>query len=211
MYFIQGDGFPHPNEANADGLLAIGGDLSVQTLLNAYSMGIFPWFNEDEPILWWHPNPRLVLFPKEIKVSKSMKQLLNKQVYEFSVNEDFESVITNCKSLREEAGTWIGKDVLQAYLDLHIAGYAHSFEVRKSGKLIGGLYGVGIGKVFFGESMFSLESNASKAALIYLCYFALQNGIELIDCQQSTTHLLSMGAKEISRNEFLDLLEKWIE
>lgn len=211
MYYIQGDGFPHPNEANADGLLAIGGDLSVQSLLNAYSMGIFPWFNEDEPILWWHPNPRLVLFPKEIKVSKSMKQLLNKQVFEFSVNEDFESVITHCKTLREENGTWIGKDVLQAYLDLHIAGYAHSFEVRKEGKLIGGLYGVGIGKVFFGESMFSLESNASKAALIYLCYFALQNGIELIDCQQSTAHLLSMGAKEISRNDFLDLLEKWIE
>jgi leucyl/phenylalanyl-tRNA--protein transferase len=211
MYFIQGDGFPHPNEANSDGLLAIGGDLSVQTLLNAYSMGIFPWYNEDEPILWWHPDPRLVLFPKEIKVSKSMKQLLNKQVFEFSVNEDFETVILNCKMLRAESGTWIGKDVLQAYLDLHLAGYAHSFEVRKEGKLIGGLYGVGIGKVFFGESMFSLESNASKAALIYLCYFAMQNGIELIDCQQSTAHLLSMGAKEISRNDFLDLLEKWIE
>lgn len=211
MYYIQGDGFPNPNEANADGLLAIGGDLSVQSLLNAYSMGIFPWFNEDEPILWWHPDPRLVLFPKEVKVSKSMKQLLNKQVFEFSVNEDFEAVIGHCKSLREASGTWIGKEVLHAYLDLHVAGFAHSFEVRREGKLVGGLYGVGIGKVFYGESMFSLESNASKAALIYLCYFALQNGIELIDCQQSTNHLKSMGAKEISRNEFLDLLEKYID
>ncbi len=211
MYFIQGDSFPDPRLADQEGLLAIGGDLQITTLIKAYSMGIFPWFNEDEPIIWWCPDPRLVLFPKEIKVSKSMKQILKKGEFEFSINTDFEAVIRYCRNTRVEDGTWISEDIIQAYLNLHEAGFAHSFEVRKNNELVGGLYGVGLGKVFFGESMFSLMSNASKAALIFLCLHAMQEGIELIDCQQSTSHLQSMGAREISRDSFLELLDELIE
>ncbi len=211
MYFIQGDSFPDPRLTDQEGLLAIGGDLQISTLVKAYSMGIFPWYNEDEPILWWCPDPRLVLFPKEIKVSKSMKQLLKKGEFEFSINTDFEAVIRNCRNTRVEDGTWISEDIIQAYLNLHEEGFAHSFEVRKNNELVGGLYGIGLGKVFFGESMFSLMSNASKAALIFLCLHAMQEGIELIDCQQSTSHLQSLGAREISRDDFLELLDELIE
>lgn len=212
MYFIQGNQFPHPSLANKDGLLAVGGDLSVNTLLTAYSNGIFPWYNEDEPILWWSPDPRLILFPREIKVSSSMKQVLRKNVFSFSMNTDFEGVIRCCRDLRAVDGTWISEDIIQAYLELHEQGFAHSVEVwNRQNQLIGGLYGVGIGKAFFGESMFAKESNASKAALIYLSYHCMQEGIELIDCQQSTNHLKSMGAREISRNEFLSLLDELVE
>lgn len=211
MYFIQGDSFPDPRLTDQEGLLAIGGDLQISTLVKAYSMGIFPWYNEDEPILWWCPDPRLVLFPKEIKVSKSMKQLLKKGEFEFSINTDFEAVIRHCRNTRVEDGTWISEDIIQAYLNLYEEGFAHSFEVRKNNELVGGLYGIGLGKVFFGESMFSLMSNASKAALIFLCLHAMQEGIELIDCQQSTSHLQSLGAREISRDDFLELLDELIE
>lgn len=211
MYFIQGNQFPHPSLANEDGLLAVGGDLSVDTLLTAYANGIFPWYNEDEPILWWSPNPRLVLFPKEIKVSSSMKQVLRKQTFSYSLNSDFEAVIRSCRDLRRDDGTWISEDIIQAYLVLHEQGYAHSVEVWSDAhELVGGLYGVGMGKVFFGESMFSKVSNSSKAALIFLAYHCMQEGIELIDCQQSTNHLKSMGAREISRDEFLEELAKLI-
>jgi leucyl/phenylalanyl-tRNA--protein transferase len=212
MYFLSKElYFPPVDEASIEGVVAIGGDLSVERLQLAYRCGIFPWFNEDEPIIWWCPDPRLVLFPKEIQVSKSMKQILKKGEFEFSINTDFEAVIRHCRNTRVEDGTWISEDIIQAYLNLHEAGFAHSFEVRKNNELVGGLYGVGLGKVFFGESMFSLMSNASKAALIFFCLHAMQEGIELIDCQQSTSHLQSMGAREISRDSFLELLDKLIE
>jgi leucyl/phenylalanyl-tRNA---protein transferase len=191
--------------------LAIGGDLEPETLIKAYRLGIFPWYNEDEPICWWSPDPRLVLFPKEVKVSKSMKQLLRKGTFQFTLNQEFSAVIQTCREIRVDNGTWISPDIIDAYTHLHHLGLAHSVEVWDGENLVGGFYGVQLGKVFFGESMFSLVSNASKAALIYFCLHCLEEGIELIDCQQSTNHLISMGAKEISRQDFLDFLEKYAE
>jgi leucyl/phenylalanyl-tRNA--protein transferase len=174
-------------------------------------MGIFPWYNEDEPILWWCPDPRLVLFPSEVKVSKSMKQVLRKGDFSFSIDTCFEDVISACRDIRVEDGTWISPEITEAYTHLHYMGLAHSIEVFQNKVLVGGLYGVQLGKVFFGESMFSKVSNASKAALIYLCLHCLEAGIGLIDCQQSTPHLQSLGAGEISRKEFLNCLNQLIE
>jgi len=209
MHFIFDDEFPDPNLADADGLLAIGGDLSPEMLIKAYQIGAFPWFNEDEPIMWWCPNPRLVLFPKEIYVSKSMKQLLKKEVFSYTMDQCFLEVIETCRKIRlEEGGTWISPDIINAYSQLFALGIAHSVEVWNGENLVGGFYGVQLGKVFFGESMFSLESNASKAALIFFSLHCMQEGIEIIDCQQSTAHLLSMGAREISRIDFLEILAK---
>lgn len=189
MNFLFDSHFPDPELTDAEGLLAIGGDLSPQMLVNAYRIGAFPWFNENDPILWWCPDPRLVLFPKEIKVSKSMKQLLKKKLFSFSINQDFEGVINACSSLRQQEGTWISPEMIEAYVQLHNLGLANSVEVWLEDKLVGGLYGVQLGRVFYGESMFSVVSNASKAALIYWCLHCLELGIELIDCQQSTAHL----------------------
>ncbi|MBU3663517.1 MAG: leucyl/phenylalanyl-tRNA--protein transferase [Bacteroidetes bacterium] len=211
MNFLFDTHFPDPELTDAEGLLAIGGDLSPQMLVNAYRIGAFPWFNENDPILWWCPDPRLVLFPKEVKVSKSMKQVLKKGGFTFSINQDFEGVIKACSVLRVEEGTWISPEMIDAYVQLHYLGLANSAEVWQNDALVGGLYGVQLGKVFYGESMFSVVSNASKAALIYWCLHCLSAGIELIDCQQSTAHLKSMGAKEISRKEFLSLLNQLIE
>lgn len=211
MNFLFDTHFPDPELTDAEGLLAIGGDLSPQMLVNAYRIGAFPWFNENDPILWWCPDPRLVLFPKEVKVSKSMKQVLKKGGFTFSINQDFEGVIKACSVLRVEEGTWISPEMIDAYVQLHYLGLANSAEVWQNDALVGGLYGVQLGKVFYGESMFSMVSNASKAALIYWCLHCLSAGIELIDCQQSTAHLKSMGAKEISRKEFLSLLNQLIE
>jgi leucyl/phenylalanyl-tRNA---protein transferase len=210
MHFLIDHEFPHPSLADENGLLAIGGDLSPETLVAAYQLGIFPWFNEDEPILWWSPDPRLVLYPKEIKVSKSMKQVLKRGDFSFSIDTCFEEVIAACRDTRSEEGTWISPEITDAYTSLHHLGLAHSIEVWQHDVLVGGLYGVQLGKVFFGESMFSKVSNASKAGLIYWCLHCLQSGIELIDCQQSTAHLKSMGAREISREEFLDGLNRLI-
>ena len=211
MNFLFDTHFPDPELTDAEGLLAIGGDLSPQMLVNAYRLGAFPWFNENDPILWWCPDPRLVLFPKEVKVSKSMKQVLKKGGFTFSINQDFESVIKACSALRVEEGTWISPEMIDAYVQLHYLGLASSVEVWQNNALVGGLYGVQLGKVFYGESMFSVVSNASKAALIYWCLHCLSAGIELIDCQQSTAHLKSMGAKEISRKAFINLLNQLIE
>jgi leucyl/phenylalanyl-tRNA--protein transferase len=195
--------FPPVHLAGPDGLLAIGGDLSVERLLLAYKNGIFPWY-EGEHILWWSPHPRFVLFPEELKVSKSMKQLLKQNTFDFTVNTAFEKVIDNCKTItrKGQTGTWITNEVNKAYSVLHKQGYAHSAEVWKNGKLAGGLYGVRLGKVFFGESMFSKESNASKYAFIKYVEQLKTEGVELIDCQVYTEHLERLGARMIPREEF---------
>jgi len=195
--------------ADEDGLLAIGGDLSRARLLHAYRNGIFPWY-EHKYILWWCPDPRVVLFPAELKISSSMKQLLKKQAFEFSVNNDFNSVISQCKAVsrRGQNGTWITEEMRNAYNDLHRVGYAHSAEVRLNGDLVGGLYGVRLGKMFYGESMFSLYNNASKYAFIKYVEFLKSDGVELIDCQVYTSHLQSLGARMIPRSRFLNLVEQ---
>jgi leucyl/phenylalanyl-tRNA---protein transferase len=199
--------FPPPEMADEDGLLAIGGDLSRERLLYAYQNGIFPWY-ENKYILWWCPDPRFVLFPEELKVSASMKQLLKKQPFEFSINKDFNAVISECKAVsrRGQDGTWITEEMRNAYNDLHKAGYAHSAEVRLNGELVGGLYGVRLGKIFYGESMFSLYSNASKYAFIKYVQQLKSEGVELIDCQVYTAHLESLGARMIPREKFLTLV-----
>ncbi|MFY7963458.1 MAG: leucyl/phenylalanyl-tRNA--protein transferase [Chitinophagaceae bacterium] len=203
--------FPNPDEATKDGLLAIGGDLSTERLLLAYSSGIFPWYNDDLP-MWWHPNPRFVLFPNELKVSKSMKQVIAKNAFEFRINSSFKQVITSCKNIfrKEQDGTWINEDVVDAYYSLHLKGFAHSAETWNNGKLVGGLYGIKLGKVFFGESMFSNESNASKFAFIKYVEQLKLEGIVLIDCQIYTEHLESLGARMIERNDFMKVLKESI-
>jgi leucyl/phenylalanyl-tRNA--protein transferase len=200
--------FPHPNEAMEDGLLAIGGDLRPERLLLAYRTGIFPWYNDDIP-LWWHPNPRFVLFPQDLFISKSMKQVIAKNSFEFRVNSSFKDVITNCKNInrKEQDGTWINNDVIDAYTKLHHLGFAHSAEAWQNDKLVGGLYGIKLGNIFFGESMFSYKSNASKFAFIKYTEQLLKEGIVLIDCQVYTEHLESLGARMILRKEFMMLLE----
>lgn len=198
--------FPNVNEATKDGLLAIGGDLCVDRLLLAYKLGIFPWFEYEEPILWWSPNPRFVLFPEKLKVSKSMKQVLRNKAYQVTVNKDFRGVITECSKVKRagQMGTWITKNMIEAYTKLHELGYVKSVEVWRDGILVGGLYGVDLGNgVFCGESMFTKESNASKLGFIT---FIQNTHYKLIDCQVYTKHLESLGAEEISRNVFLKYL-----
>ena len=202
--------FPPVTEADEEGILAIGGDLSTQRLLLAYRNGIFPWYTDDEPIIWWCPNPRFVLFPDEIKISKSMRAVIKKQTYSFTINNCFNNVIKNCKTINREgqSGTWISKEVIDAYTNLHNLGYALSAETWKNNKLVGGLYGVKMGNIFFGESMFSLSPNASKFAFIQLVQHLKNEGVKLIDCQVYTNHLESLGAKMIDRNDFMRLLEQ---
>lgn len=199
--------FPHPSLAE-NGILAVGGDLSPQRLLLAYSNGIFPWYNEDEPIIWHAPNPRFVLFPNDFYISKSLKRLIKQEKYSFSINKDFRNVILNCKQIERnfQDGTWITNDMENAYIKMHELGHAHSIEVwNKDKKLVGGLYGILIGKVFFGESMFHLESNTSKLAFHHLIQ---SYKLELIDCQVYTEHLESLGAVDIDLEMFLDLLNE---
>jgi len=200
--------FPPVTEAMSDGLLAMGGDLCTERLMLGYSKGIFPWFNEDDPILWWSPDPRCVLFPDHLKVSKSMQQLLKKNAFNFKVDTAFEAVITQCATVEraDQPGTWITADIIAAYTALHHAGHAHSAEVWLEDQLVGGLYGVLLGNVFFGESMFSSVSNASKYAFISWVRILAAQGIRLIDCQMHTDHLESLGAELIPRNEFIQLL-----
>jgi len=202
--------FPHPSLAEEDGLLAIDGDLSPERLMLAYGNGIFPWFSEDEPILWWSPDPRFILYPKDIKISHSMKKLLKKNVYRISFDTCFRDVISNCANVRKESGTWITKGMIEGYCKLHELGYAHSVEAWYEEKLVGGLYGISIGKCFFGESMFSTKSNASKAAFITLCKKLEEQGYIMVDCQVYTEHLESLGAVNISREKFLELLKEGI-
>lgn len=202
-------GFPDPSEANEDGLLAIGGDLSADRLVTAYSLGIFPWFNEDESILWWSPDPRLILEPEKFKLSKSLKRIIKKKDYEVLFDHDFKTVIENCAftERKDEDGTWITNNMKEAFIDLHDKGLAHSVEVYEEGEIIGGLYGVSLGKAFFGESMFFKKNDASKVALYYLCQELKKWGFHFIDAQVETNHLLSLGAEKIDREDFLERLE----
>ncbi len=201
--------FPSPHEAMEDGLLAIGGDITTARLLLAYRNGIFPWYNDEIP-LWWHPNPRFVLFPDEIKISKSMKQLLNRETFDFKVNTAFKDVVINCKNIirKEQDGTWINEDIIESYTKLHFQGFAHSAEAWCNGKLVGGLYGIRMGNIFFGESMFSHQSNASKYAFIKFVEQLKQEGIVLIDCQVYTEHLESLGARMILRDDFMKIIKE---
>lgn len=199
--------FPNPELSEEDGLLAVGGDLSINRLLLAYSMGIFPWYNEGEPILWWCPKPRFILKPDEIKISKSMRKIIKKKLFKVKFNTNFEGVINNCKITREnEEGTWITEDMKNAYISLFKAGYAMSVETYLNEELVGGLYGVKIGKCFFGESMFSKVSNGSKIALITLSEKLKEDNFAFIDCQVHTKHLESMGAKFIEWDDFKRML-----
>jgi leucyl/phenylalanyl-tRNA--protein transferase len=200
--------FPPVEYAEEDGLLAVDGDLSPERLLLAYQSGIFPWYNEEDPILWWSPNPRMVLYPSELKVSKSMQQVLRSNRFKVTVDTAFGQVIAACGSaIRDgQPGTWIVPEMIAAYTRLHIMGYAHSVEVWRNNQLVGGLYGLGLGKVFCGESMFSLESNASKTGFITLVQWLQKRGFHFIDCQTHTPHLESLGARQIPRELFLDEL-----
>ena len=201
--------FPSAELAEPDGLLAVGGDLSPLRLLNAYANGIFPWYNEEEPILWWSLDPRLVIRPGEMKVSKSLRHTLRSGVFEVRVDTAFRSVMQHCAATPREGqdGTWITEDILEAYGRLHELGFAHSFETWREGELVGGLYGIAIGKAFFGESMFHTVSDASKVAFWHLHQFLLQHDFKIIDCQQETPHLKSLGAYTIPRKDFIKELE----
>jgi leucyl/phenylalanyl-tRNA--protein transferase len=202
--------FPQIDMADEDGLLAIGGELSVERLIDAYNQGIFPWYDASQPVLWWSPDPRMVLFPEKLRVSKSMKKLFRDKTFEVTFNTDFKSVIENCANIWREGqdGTWITEEIQKAYLDLHRLGIAHSVEVWDGKKLVGGLYGIYLEdkKVFCGESMFATASNASKYGFIKLVEKLRAQGVKLIDCQIYTPHLESLGAEEISRKEFLEFL-----
>lgn len=197
-----------------DGLLAVGGDLSVERLIAAYQQGIFPWYSEGQPVLWWSPDPRMVLKPQDIKVSRSLAKTMRKQDFKITFDQDFRKVISACSKPRlekglQESGTWILDEMIEAYVKLHEAGYAHSVECWQENKLVGGLYGVAIGKVFFGESMFSRVSDASKIAFVFLSRQLQQWDFKLIDCQVYTPHLESLGASMMPRKQFITLLKQY--
>ncbi|MDV7186969.1 leucyl/phenylalanyl-tRNA--protein transferase [Lutibacter sp. TH_r2] len=211
MYLITEElVFPPVHLANEDGLLGIGGDLSVERLQLAYKSGIFPWYNQGEPIIWYSPKWRMVLFPNEVKISKSMRQILKRNEFKITFNQNFEEVISNCKTITREGqgGTWITDEMQQAYTKLHKLGKAKSVEVWQNNKLVGGLYGIDLKTIFCGESMFSKVSNASKAAFIYLAQKLEKENYKLIDCQVYNKHLESLGAIEIPQKEFLKYLKK---
>lgn len=200
--------FPPIEETSPEGILAFGGDLQPERLLVAYKNGIFPWYSDDEPIIWWSPDPRMVLFPDDLKISKSMKQLLRREPFTVTYNTAFEHVIRAC-ALIERPGqddTWITGEMEEAYMELHKMGHAISVEVWRDEKLVGGIYGIDLGHIFCGESMFSLESNASKYGFIHLVEKLKANGCQLIDCQMHTNHLASLGAYEVPREVFLSYL-----
>ena len=193
-----------------DGLLAAGGDLSPQRLLNAYRHGIFPWYSPGEPILWWSPDPRCVLYPEKLKISRSLRKTLNKQLFEIRMDTAFADVMHACAQPRpDQTGTWITYEMFQAYVQMHELGYAHSVECWQDNELVGGLYGMAIGRVFFGESMFSKVTDASKVALVYLCDFLQKNHFKIIDSQVHTAHLESMGAEMMARSEFERLVRQY--
>ena len=200
--------FPDPSVSDKDGLLAIGGDLSSKRLLLAYANGIYPWFSDDSHILWWSPDPRMILIPREFKKSKSLAQTIRRGKFEICFDKDFKSVIKNCSEAgrRDEEGTWITDEMISAYVNLHEMGYAHSVETYINGNLAGGLYGISLGKAFFGESMFHMERDASKVALSALVDRCLEWDFHFIDAQQRTEHLRSLGAKPIARSSFLSML-----
>ena len=201
--------FPDVEESTEEGIVAVGGDLSVERLILAYSKGIFPWYSSDKsPILWWSPDPRFVLLPENLIVSKSMRPYFNQNKFKVTWDQNFEGVIKNCQKIdrEDQLGTWITSKMLAAYIQLHKKGYAHSVEVWLDNELVGGLYGISLGKVFFGESMFAKVSNASKFGFISLVNQLKQKGFLLIDCQQETKHLESLGANAIKRKDFIDIL-----
>lgn len=204
--------FPDPQFAEPDGLLAVGGDLSAERILAAYKAGIFPWFSDEYPILWWSPDPRMVLFPDEFKRYKSLRRIVEKEKFQVTFDREFKAVMNHCAAVprKGQDGTWITDTMIEAYYALYKSGYAHSVEVWHEEKLVGGLYGVLIDKVFFGESMFHLVSDASKVALWHWVDYLIQKEVELIDVQQETDHLRYMGARLISRESFITLLRKLI-
>lgn len=206
-------GYTFSAQAEKEGLVAVGGNLSTDSLLLAYKSGVFPWFTPGDPILWWSPDPRLILLPENYKCSRSMRQVINSGKFEIKYDTNFVDVITNCsKVLRpNQEGTWISPEIVKAYKTLHRLGYAHSVETYYQGQLVGGLYGVVLGKAFFGESMFHFMSNASKFAFYHLVLKVKELGIYFIDAQQQTDHLKSLGARCIPRKEFLVVLEKALE
>ena len=210
MYFLTKElFFPPVEEANYEGVLAVGGDLSVERLLLAYTNGIFPWFDADDPILWWAPPERMVVNPMDYKVSKSMRNILNRNSFEVTINQDFAAVISNCQTIerKEQQGTWISTEIIKSYTQLHQLGKVISFEVWQNNEVVGGLYGVDLGHVFCGESMFSKVPNASKVAFIKLIEYLKVNNYKLLDCQVHNDHLEKLGAFEISRELFMKILK----
>ena len=201
--------FPPADRANGEGLLAFGGDLSPQRLIVAYANGIFPWYSENEPLLWWSLDPRLIIRPGEMRVSKSLRRTLRNSKFEVRIDTNFRDVMLHCAETprKDQDGTWIMDEMVDAYCELHDFGIAHSFESYLDGELVGGLYGIAIGQVFFGESMFHTVTDASKVAFYHLHQFLLSHDFKLIDCQQETSHLMSLGAYTIPRSEFLDELK----
>jgi len=204
--------FPPAENSDPDGILAVGGDLSPERLIEAYTHGIFPWYSSETPIIWWSPDPRFVIYPHKVKVSKSMKQILKRNFFDIRYDTSFREVITACSGKRKrEKGTWITPEMIEAYVTLHNIGFAHSIEAWRDGNLAGGLYGVSLGGMFFGESMFSRESNASKAAFIILADNLLRLGFDLIDSQVHTDHMESLGAVEMDRAAFLKLVTQSVK
>jgi leucyl/phenylalanyl-tRNA--protein transferase len=211
MYFLSKElFFPPVSEANPDGILAIGGDLSPQRLLLAYKSGIFPWFEQGEPIFWWSPSPRMVLFLDELVVSKSMRNILNRDIFKVTFNQNFREVISNCQKIKRDGqnGTWITNDMIEAYCKLHELGIAKSVEVWQNEELVGGLYGIDLGHIFCGESMFSKVSNASKVAFMALVNQLKKDNYKVLDCQVYNEHLESLGCREIDRTDFMEMLKK---
>lgn len=202
--------FPDPNQAERSGLIAIGGKLEPEWLIEAYSIGIFPWFNSDDPIMWWSPSPRSVVIPGEVKKPKSMNYAFRNDTFELRIDHNFEEVIKNCKSIsrKNQEGTWITEEMQQAYIRMFHLGYAHSFETWQNDELVGGLYGISLGTFFFGESMFSKVTDSSKFAFIMMSEILKKNEFTLIDCQIPNPHLESMGCKKMTRKKYLDLLWK---
>lgn len=205
--------FPSPHLASKEGLLAVGGDLSRSRLLLAYSLGIFPWYSDGEPILWWSPDPRLVLYPDELKITRSLNKVIKKGAFTLTIDRAFDRVINECARVPREKqrGTWIVAEMVEAYCRLHASGFAHSVEAWADNRLAGGLYGVSLGRCFFGESMFTLVSNASKVAFVALVQYLQSLNFTLIDCQISTDHLIRFGAREISRTRYLRELEEGLK
>jgi len=211
LYFLTKElFFPPVSEADEDGILAVGGDLSPERLQLAYKNGIFPWFEDDDPIIWWSPNPRMVLLFDELVISKSMRNILNRKMFKVTFNQSFREVISNCKKIKRDGqnGTWITNEMVEAYVKLHELGVAKSVEVWQNEELVGGLYGIDLGHVFCGESMFSKVSNASKIAFIILAQQLQKNNYKLIDCQVYNDHLASLGCREIIREDFINVLKK---
>ena len=210
MYFLSTElYFPPVTEASSEGILAVGGDLSIERLLLAYHSGIFPWFDNDEPILWWSPSERMVVNPQDYKIAKSLRNILNRNIFKVTFNQNFTEVIKKCQKIKRKGqrGTWITDSMLEAYIKLHETGYAKSVEVWQDNKLVGGLYGVDLGKVFCGESMFSTVSNASKVAFVSLIQKLKEENYHLLDCQVQNDHLEKLGAFEISRAVYMKVLK----